>query len=394
MNGTVVTYRGDSIRRENGPGALSTAIRRVAAHVFRWPVETPVRTSFGVMHDRPMVLVEVEAGDGLVGWGEIWCNFPAVGAEHRARLTESVFAPMLVGRDCDDPAAIFAELTARTAVLAIQAGEPGPIAQSIAGIDIALWDLAARRAGKPLWKMLGGTDPQVGVYASGLNPDGPEKLALARRAEGFTAFKLKAGFGAERDLDNLRALRAALGSDARLMVDANQAWSYEEAAAMLPRLEPFALGWLEEPMRADTPLDAWRGLAARSAIKLAGGENMAGDAQFDAAIASRAFGVIQPDMAKWGGFSGCLPVARRIRVAGLRFCPHFLGGGVGLLASAHLLAAAGGDGLLEIDSNPNPLRTATCGPVGSIRDGRARLSEEPGLGIVPDLGALARLSVS
>ena len=259
---------------------------------------------------------------------------------------------------------------------------------------MALWDLAARRAGKPLWKLLGGTDPAIGVYASGLNPEGPEKLAAAKRAEGFTAFKLKLGFGAERDVANLVALRATLGDEARLMVDANQAWTFEEAAAMLPLLAPFGLDWLEEPMRADTPLDAWRGLAARTAIRLAGGENLVGEAQFDAAISSRAFGVIQPDIAKWGGFSGCLAIARRIRAAGLRFCPHYLGGGIGLLASAHLLAAAGGDGILEIDANPNPLRTSTCGRVGSVRDGRITLSEEPGLGLVPDLETLARLSAT
>ena len=372
----------------------AAAIRRVAAHVFRWPVETPVRTSFGVMHDRPMVLVEVEDDDGLAGWGEIWCNFPSVGAEHRARLVESVFAPLLASRDAADPAAIFAELCAKTAVLAIQSGEPGPVAQCIAGIDVALWDLAARRAGRPLWRLLGGSDPRIGVYASGLNPDGPEKLAAAKRSEGYTAFKLKVGFGAERDIANLRALRAALGGAARLMVDANQAWSYEEAARMLPALEPFTLDWLEEPMRADVPFDAWRSLASHSTVKLAGGENLAGAPQFDTAIASRAFGVLQPDIAKWGGFSGCLAVARRIRAAGLRFCPHYLGGGIGLLASAHLLAAAGGDGILEVDANPNPLRTSTCGPVGSVREGRITLGEAPGLGVVPDLDALARLSAA
>lgn len=370
---------------------MSEIIRRVAAHVLRWPVETPVRTSFGVMHDRPMVLVEVEAEDGLTGWGEVWCNFPAVGAEHRARLVESVFAPMLQGRGVE-PSEAFQDLTAKTSVLAIQAGEPGPIAQCIAGIDMALWDLAARRAGEPLWRFLGGEDGDIGVYASGLNPDEPDKLALDKREEGYTAFKLKVGFGAERDLANLRALRDALGSAARLMVDANQAWTFEEARAMLPRLEGYALDWIEEPLRADTPLAAWRELAAHSGVKLAGGENMAGDTQFDAAIASRAFGVIQPDMAKWGGFSGCLPVARRIIAAGLRFCPHYLGGGVGLLASGHLLAAAGNGGVLEIDANPNPLRSALCGALATVRNGRATLSEEPGLGVAPDLLELGRLA--
>lgn len=370
---------------------MSATIARITAHVLRWPVDTPVRTSFGVMHDRPMVLVEARDAHGAAGWGEIWCNFPAVGAEHRARLVRSVFAPLVEGRDLE-PERLFGELTARTAVLAIQSGEPGPIAQCIAGIDTALWDLRARLAGLPLWKLLGGSDPAVRLYASGLNPDAPEELATRKWEEGHRAFKLKLGFGRERDLANLRALRETLGASARLMADANQAWSLEEALDVAPSLEPFALEWLEEPLRADAPADHWARLARATPIALAAGENMAGDAQFDAAIAGGALRVVQPDMAKWGGFSGCLPLARRIRAAGLRYCPHFLGGGVGLLASAHLLAAAGGDGLLEVDANPNPLRTELCGPLGIMDEGVAVLSAQPGLGITPDLAALSRIA--
>lgn len=328
--------------------SAAPGIKALRAHVLRWKVAAPVRTSFGTMHDRPMVLVEAVGEDGLRGWGEAWCNFPAVGAEHRARLVASVFAPMVVGRS-EDAATLFGELTRRTAVLAIQAGEPGPIAQCIAGIDIALWDLAARRAGQPLWRVLGGRDPEIPVYASGLNPDHPEVMAAARQREGYTGFKLKVGFGAERDLANLEALRRTLGPGARLMVDANQGWSLAEALEMLPRLAKFDLAWVEEPLRADAPVEEWCELWAASTIPIAAGENMAGDESFDAAIASGAFRVLQPDIAKWGGFTGCLPVARRILDGGIRYCPHYLGGGIGLLASAHLLAAAGGDGWLEVD---------------------------------------------
>ena len=365
---------------------------RLRAHVFRWPVETPVVTSFGVMLDRPMVLVEALGADGLAGWGEVWCNFPAVGAEHRARLLESVLSPLVeAAGDSSAPADIFEMLTAKTAVLAIQSGEPGPIAQCIAGVDIALWDLEARRARQPLWKLLGGSDPRVRVYASGINPDQPETLAVERRAEGYDAFKLKVGFGTERDLKNLRGLRSVLGRDAGLMVDANQGWTLAQAMEMAPRLEPFGLQWIEEPLRADAPLHAWESLREKSPAPLAGGENIAGRAAFDAAIDSGVFGVIQPDMAKWGGFTGCLPVARRILEKGMRFCPHFLGGGIGLLASAHLLAAAGGDGLLEVDSNPNPLRSSLAGPLSRVENGWTSLDDSPGLGVVPDLEALRRL---
>ncbi|KAB2920842.1 MAG: mandelate racemase/muconate lactonizing enzyme family protein [Hyphomicrobiaceae bacterium] len=369
-------------------------IRKVGAHVFRCPLETPVITSFGTMRDRPMVLVRVEDKDGAAGWGEVWCNFPAVGAEHRARLVDSVAAPLLTARPFAGPAEAFDELTRQTAVLAIQSGEPGPFAQVIAGLDIALWDLAARKASEPVWRHLArdGT-PRIAVYASGLNPDAPEKLAAARQSEGYTAFKLKVGFGAGRDVANLKALRATLGPGARLMVDANQGWTKEAALEMLPQLEPFGLSWLEEPLRADRPWSEWRALRSRTQIPLAAGENIAGHDGFDAALAASVLGVVQPDLAKWGGFSGCLPVTRRIRAAGARFCPHYLGGGIGLLASAHLLAAAGGGGLLEIDANPNPLRTLLWGPLGRIEDGAAALSDAAGLGVTPDLDALRDFAV-
>ena len=357
-------------------------LRNVRALVYRAPIDTPVVTSFGIMRDRPMVLVRAEDAEGAVGWGEAWCNFPTVGAEHRARLVQGVLAPVVEGRSFETPQEAFRLMTARTAVLALQSGEPGPLAQAIAGVDIALWDLAARRAGEPLWRMLGGQSARVPVYASGINPDRPEAIASARRDEGYTAFKLKVGFGADRDIANLRALREALGPEAELMVDANQGWSLDQAAEIAPRLEPFAPRWLEEPLRADTPWNDWKILARHTRIALAAGENLASDDAFDAALHAEALDVVQPDMAKWGGFSGCLPVAKRIRAASLRYCPHYLGGGVGLLASAHLLAAVGGDGLLEIDANPNPLRTRTCGAVGRVDRGTVTLTSEPGLGAI------------
>src|SRR3546814_16244321 len=94
-------------------------------------------------------------------------------------------------------------------------------------------------AGQPLWRLLGGADPEVPVYASGLNPQQPEKLAASRFADGFRAFKLKIGFGADRDLANLRALRAALGDDARLMVDDRS----EERRGGKERVSRWSTGW-------------------------------------------------------------------------------------------------------------------------------------------------------
>lgn len=363
-------------------------IARIDTVVLRWPVRVPVRTSFGTMFDRPALLVRVEDTEGAHGWGEVWCNFPSCGAEHRARLVDTVLAPLLVGQAVGSPAAAFARLSAQTAVLALQSGEPGPIAQAIAGVDTALHDLAARRAGVPLWRLLGGRSGRVAVYASGINPEQPGEVVTTLRAAGHTAFKLKIGFGEARDVANLAAVRAAAGADAAVMVDANQAWDLDTARHMLARLAELAPSWVEEPLRADRPWSEWQQLAAGTPLRLAAGENMIGEAAFDALIASSAVAVVQPDLAKWGGLSGVTSVVDRITAAGLRFCPHYLGAGVGLMASAHLLAARGqADGLLEVDSNENPLRSLLAPPLAALHDGAITLGEAPGLGIEPDLAA-------
>lgn len=364
------------------------AVRAIDTFVYRCPLETPVETSFGTMLDRPMVVVRVTDQDGHQGWGEIWCNFPMVGAEHRARLVESVFRAQLVGREFSSPEAAFLALEAGTRVLALQCAEPGPFAQCLSGIDLALWDLCARRAGEPLWRYLGGQSDRIPVYASGLNPTAPERLAGQMAARGYTRFKLKIGFGAERDLANLAALRDTLGESAALMVDVNQGWTLEQARQQLPALNPLGLKWIEEPLLCTAPWSDWRALAGLTDIPVSAGENLMGEQRFHDAIDSGALSILQPDAAKWGGISRGLPLARAINDAGLRYYPHYLGGGIGLLASGHLLAAVGGEGALEVDSNPNPLRTDLAAALNRVEEGVATLGDAPGIGPLDGLAAL------
>jgi L-alanine-DL-glutamate epimerase-like enolase superfamily enzyme len=366
---------------------MNPMLVRIESWLLRAPAARPVLAAMGAMTTRPALFVRVTAADGAYGWGEVWCNFPPPGAEHRARLVRAVFAPLVVGLDAAQPERVRAALDAKTRTLAIQCGEPGPFAQIIAGIDQACWDLAARRAGAPLWKHLGGTSNRVRVYASGLGPDAVVEAARARRAEGYRAFKLKVGMDTARDRTNLAALRDALGADATIMADANQAWSPAEALERIAELAPLRPHWIEEPIAADEPADAWSMLAERAGIPLAAGENLRGEAAFDAAIAGRYLRFVQPDVGKWGGISGCREVASRAVERGLVFCPHWLAGGVGLAASMHLLAAAGGGGFAEVDANPNPLREEVF-PF-AITDGWTTLSDTPGLGVEPDLARLA-----
>ena len=364
-------------------------IAAVEACAYRVPIQQPIKVSFGTFRDRPMVLVRIVDSDGAVGWGEAWCNWPAVGAEHRARLVND-FAERLVGRTLATPDQAFHLLTRQLEVLVLQTLEVGPIAQAVAGIDIAIWDLFARKAGQPLNRFLGGAAlASLPVYATGINPDKPEAFAAARRAEGHRAFKLKTGFGHALDVRNLRAMREVIGADDELCCDANQVLDVDAAIAFCRDVEPLRLVWLEEPIRVDAPAEAWRRLAAASTTPLAGGENLQG-AQFDAACTDDVLGVIQPDVAKWGGITGNWQVARAAVAAGKRYCPHHFGGGVSLLASLHLLAAAGGSGRLEFDCHPNPGREAVLGDLLPVTEGRVPVPSGPGLGAVPDLPALRR----
>jgi D-galactarolactone cycloisomerase len=365
------------------------AIRKLEAFCYRYPLSTPVVTSFGRMLDRPAVFVRVEDEDGHAGWGEVWANFPSTGAEHRARLVNEVLAPAIRGFAAGEPRDIFENLTQATSVMALQSGEPGPFAQAIAVIDRAVWDLYARRRKTALWKVLGGDRREIHVYASGINPTGSRQMAEAALSRGHLALKLKVGFDLASDCANLASLRQLVG-DGTLAADANQGWSTERAIEVAPYLTEFDLAWLEEPIRADRPWQEWQTLRKSIDVPLAAGENIASCAGFEQALGDDVLRVVQPDIAKWGGLSVCSKIAHDILKSGKIFCPHYLGGGIGLLASAHLLAGVGGDGLLEVDSNDNPLRDLFCGPVLNITGGTMRLSDDPGLGIEPDLSSIAK----
>lgn len=372
---------------------MSATLARLDVHVFRTPIKEPVRTSFGTMTERVAVFVRAEDSDGARGWGEVWCNFPSASAEHRALILADIVAPHALGRSLDDPVALWGEIDRALHVLRLQSGDAGALSAAAAGLDLAIHDLRARKRGLPLWRALGGSeDRPVPVYGSGINP-GPGAFDTVERlrAQGYRAFKIKVGFGAATDLGTLRSVARALGEGERLMVDVNQGWDLRTACTMAPKLAEFGLHWIEEPLAADRPWPEWMQVTAVAPTQIAAGENLRGAGAFQETIDSGLFGVVQPDAAKWGGHSGCLPVARAALAAGRTYCPHFLGGALGLLHSLHLLAAVRGPGLLEVDANANPLRKGLLGDLLTVRDGCVSLPGGQGLGLEPDTKSLASL---
>ena len=367
-------------------------IRKIDLYVFRYPIDTPVRTSFGVMHDRPAVLARVEDVDGAYGWGEVWCNFPTCGAEHRFALCKTVVAPHLLENAYASPDEAFADITKKTHILSLQSREPGPLANVIAGVTGALWDLEARKAGLPLYRHLGAPETATGfipAYASGINSAGAAENVARHKALGFTRFKVKIGFKFEDDVRVIEEVLDVLGQGDVLCVDVNQGWTMDEARERIAALGKYPLGWIEEPIASDFGPVEFAELNTINAIPIAGGENIYGLEEFRSYTRIHALGVVQPDACKWGGPGQCLAVARATLAAGLTYCPHFLGAGIGLWTSGHVLAAAGGPGVLEVDINHNPLQTLLGQPRPELADGGCQMPDTPGIGVEPDLAAAA-----
>ncbi|MGI9477743.1 MAG: mandelate racemase/muconate lactonizing enzyme family protein [Hyphomicrobiaceae bacterium] len=367
-------------------------IKRVHIDVFRATVENPVVASFGTIPSRGIAMLRLEDADGVIGWGDIWGNFPTVTTEYRARLAAFLLPDLLLGKTIDDIPGFYHGLVRDLHVMAVQADEPGPIASVLAAVDQALWDLKARRENVPLRKLLNSAAAdRVPAYASGLNPgDGPETV-IKLCARGHRNFKLKIGFGDDVDRRNVETIVTGLSAGERFFVDANQRWSLPEALAAAAWLGDAGVGWFEEPMVADVPDEDWQTLKAASRVPLAGAENLRGMANVERAFDWLDF--VQPDVGKWGGVTDCFVIAKKAIAAGKTYCPHWLGGGVGLLHSAQLLAAAGGGGLLEMDVNENPLRDHMLAGALAIDDGHVDLPMAAGIGVMPELEAIERWRV-
>lgn len=367
-------------------------IQKLNVWLLRAPLKVPRQNAFGTQTSRSALLVQLIDVDGVEGWGEAFSAWPAFGAEYRYQILTDLVTGWIEGQEFSSPENLYAAISSRLGKIRVQCGDNGAFEQAVAAVDIAGWDLSAKRAEMPLWEALGGDKPKpVPVYASALTANTLEPCVVRAREQEITAFKLKVGFGQDKDQAALTTLRDEVDDIVghRLMVDANQAWSLGEAKAMAPFLNAFTLDWVEEPLSAEASYDEWRALTSELEAPLAAGENVRGDRAWEDLIASGAIGIAQPDIIKSGGLTGVRRIAQEASARGVRFCPHFLGAAVGLLATAHLCAAVGqNDTMLELDVSESPFQTL-LGNI-EIADGSLRLPDGAGLGATPDKNLLTR----
>ena len=274
--------------------------------------------------------------------------------------------------------------------------------------EVAVWDLAARALGEPLWRLLGGRSERLLAYASSGELVEPEERAarvVALRDAGVRAVKLRFHHADWRDdVAVVEAVRDAVGRDVELLVDANQGWrmtgdrsprwDVATAAQCARALEPLGVFWLEEPLPTGD-VDGYAALRRLTALRIAAGEMVRTAGEARDLLLRGGVDVIQPDVVLAGGLGGCRRVAAVADLCGRMFSPHTWSNGLGLVANLHLACAVSTCPFVEVPHDPpawTPARRDWLlpAPVEIAPDGTIAPPPGPGLGVEPDLDALER----
>jgi D-galactarolactone cycloisomerase len=319
-------------------------------------------------------LVRVETDEGIVGWGDAFAYNCRTAV---AAAVKDMIAPRAIGADVSK----ISELSFRIQKQLHIFGRGGIQAYALSGLDIALWDIAGKAAGKPLHALLGGAKRMsIPCYASLLRYSEPPLVTkYCERAvgEGFEAIKLH-----EIADDAVAAARRAVPDSVALMCDVNCEWSPRDAIAAALRFKPHRLHWLEEPVFPPEDLASIRAVGEASGTPIAAGENYCYATAFSALAASKAVTYAQPSVIKVGGITEFLKVAD----LGMQLAPHSPYFGPGALATLHLLATRAPEARFELFylSAEAMLYPGVFGKKG------VGVPTGPGLGLDPDPDVIKR----
>jgi D-galactarolactone cycloisomerase len=360
-------------------------------HVLSTPLDQPFAFSMGWVHRRSTMIVELTTDDGVTGWGEALCH-GLQPPEIAAAIVQTALRPLVLGQDPLDVDVLWERMYNATRPF----GQKGAVPNAISAVDIAIWDCLGRALGKPVHKLLGGAYRyQVQPYATGFYrlaegryPDDAITEARGHMARGFTAMKLKIGFGLEADIAYVRGVRDAIGPGPRLMVDANHAYNVGNARRLLKALEPARIHWCEEPISPED-IDGYAELKNLTDIHLAAGENEFTKIGFREWVSRRAVDILQPDLCSAGGFTECRKISALAQAWHLPIVPHVWASGIGLAASLQFLATLPPaplalhpiEPMLEYDQSAHPFRQDLIFGAITMQDGMVQIPDKPGIGV-------------
>ena len=373
-----------------GTNSAEIRITDVIAHPLTQRLPRPTVTSWGTYTDVSIVLVEVRTDAGITGVGEALARFSP---KAYAELIETSLKPRLVGGNPTDIQAHW-----RTMRRALSGRAGGMLFEAISGVDIALWDILGKVAGLPVHRLLGGMGrTEVPVYAASVNWGSDEFMDRELDGyleKGFPLIKIKIANPVRDACRRIARLRKRAGDDIELCVDANWAYTLEEAVEVGRALSDNGYFWFEEPLRPEDEA-GYEELHRRCATPLAAGESNYTLDQAMRLVANRTLSYLQPDVARSGGISETRRMAEFAAAHDVQYAPHIgMSGIVCETASVHLAAAMPNIRAMECETDSSPFKTALTGAAPSAdrqKNGMLPVPTGPGLGIEIDWDAVARL---
>ena len=347
---------------------------------FTYPPGQRFQYAGGTCTGRLSSLIRVSTDEGIEGIGSVYSHPDLV-----RMIVEQQLRNLLIGEDPLEVEAIWDKNYRITRWY----GRKGAAISALGGIDVALWDIRGKAAGRPIYQLLGAERHSVPAYASALLwKNDPAELAdeAARHvSNGFRAMKTRLGRNYEYDLAGLQAIRDQIGPSNRLMVEGNARYSLEQAKRMLPHFREANAFWLEEPF---TPEDVDNYLALRRDCKglpLAAGENEFGVQGFrelmDGKMDQQLVDIVQPDASRAGGITECHRIGKLAADRGFRVATHTWSDAVALVANMHLIASLPTAITVEVDQTGNPFIEDLLAEPLKVVDGEIAMPQKPGLGI-------------
>lgn len=354
---------------------------------FEYPNACGFHYAGGTCTARVTSVVRVVTDTGHVGVGSAYAHPGLVRLVVKEQLE-----PLMRGKDPREVEARWDEMYGLTRWY----GRKGAAVSAIGALDIAFWDLRAKAAGKPLWKLLGGAAPACPAYASGLLWNTYEGLAAeaTRHLErGFRRMKMRMARSEEYDTQSVRAIRKAIGPKHDLMADAGMRYGVDLATRVGKVLEEEKVFWFEEPFTPEA-IDRYRAMKGRLRVPIAAGENEFGLQGFTELMTAGWVDIAQPDACRCGGLTEALRVAKFAATLGVKIAPHTWSDAVALHANAAMVASIPHGLTVEVDQTGNPFIEKLLAEPLTIRDGMLKLSDAPGLGIELDMKVVESLTMA
>ncbi|WP_295550664.1 mandelate racemase/muconate lactonizing enzyme family protein [Limnohabitans sp. Rim8] len=377
----------------------------IKIHVLKSPLAEPFAFSQGWVRQRSATLVEVLTEEGITGWGEAFAQ-GLEPPEIAAAAVQYALKPLILGANALDTEVLWHKMYHATRDF----GRKGSVIAAISAVDIALWDIAGKTHHVPIHVLLGGAfRHRVQPYATGfyrVNGQG-ESARLADEAirhldAGFTAMKVKLGYGVEDDIQCMKAIAEAVeGRGITLMVDTNHAYGRAQALRLGRALDGYNLRWYEEPVVPED-LHGYAEMRNKLTMPIAGGENEHTLFGYRDLFAANAVDIAQPDLCSCGGISAARHIVTLAQAHGVAVNPHVWGSAVAQAASLQLIAALpvahhslfAQEPLLEYDCSSHPFRQHLITHPIQQCGGWVPIPEGPGLGIEIDRSIVERYRVA